>query len=74
MGVANDHSIAWGIARSLNYHGAKLAFTYQDEVFEKRLKALATDIGGDLIIPCDVEKPDSQKNVFEMKNDYWKCV
>ena len=74
MGVANDHSIAWGIARSLNYHGAKLAFTYQDEVFEKRVKALATDIGGDLIIPCDVEKPDSQKNVFEILKSEWGTI
>ena len=74
MGVANDHSIAWGIARNLNYHGAKLAFTYQDEVFEKRVRALAIEAGGDLIIPCDVEKPDSQKNVFEILKNEWGTI
>ena len=74
MGVANDHSIAWGIARNLNYHGAKLAFTYQDEVFEKRVRALAIEAGGDLIIPCDVEKSDSQKNVFKILKNEWGTI
>src|SRR4030095_6764673 len=55
MGVANDHSIAWGIARKLSEHGAELAFTYQGEAFGRRVKPLADRIGASLVLPCDVE-------------------
>ncbi|GHD15460.1 enoyl-ACP reductase FabI [Tianweitania populi] len=56
MGVANDHSIAWGIAQKLYEHGAELAFTYQGEAFGRRVKPLAEKVGaGDLTLPCDVE-------------------
>ncbi len=55
MGVANDHSIAWGIARQLAAQGAELAFTYQGEAFGRRVKPLAEQIGASLLIPCDVE-------------------
>src|SRR5882724_1445379 len=54
MGVANDHSIAWGIARSLANHGASLAFTHQGDAQAKRLRPLAQSVGSDLILPCDV--------------------
>ena len=55
MGVANDHSIAWGIARTLAAHGARLAFTYQGDMFRKRVEPLARSVGSDLTIACDVE-------------------
>ena len=55
MGVANDHSIAWGIARTLAAHGAELAFTYQGEALGKRVRPLAQTLGSDLTLPCDVE-------------------
>ncbi len=55
MGVANDHSIAWGIAQRLAEHGAELAFTYQGESFGRRVKPLAKSLGSSLLLPCDVE-------------------
>ena len=55
MGVANDHSIAWGIGKTLAAHGAKLAFTYQGEALAKRVKPLAASVEADLVQPCDVE-------------------
>jgi len=55
MGVANDHSIAWGIAQQLAKHGAELAFTYQGEAFGRRVKPLAKSLGSSLLLPCDVE-------------------
>jgi len=64
MGVANDHSIAWGIARMLAAHGAKLAFTYQGDALGKRVKPLAASVGTDLVLPCDVEDIASVDAVF----------
>ncbi len=64
MGVANDHSIAWGIARALAAHDAKLAFTYQGEALGKRVKPLAASVGADLVLPCDVEDIGSLDAVF----------
>ena len=60
MGVANDHSIAWGIARKLAEAGADLAFTYQTEQLAKRVLPLAKSIGSDLVLPCDVGEPDAK--------------
>jgi enoyl-[acyl-carrier protein] reductase I len=57
MGVANDHSIAWGIAKRLAAHGAELAFTYQTPQLGKRVTPLAASLGSDLILPCDVSLP-----------------
>ncbi|MBM0207616.1 SDR family oxidoreductase [Micromonospora sp. STR1s_5] len=54
MGVANDHSIAWGIAKILAEHGAELAFTYQGEALGKRVAPLAKSVGSELVLPCDV--------------------
>jgi enoyl-[acyl-carrier protein] reductase I len=60
MGVANDHSIAWGIAKRLAGEGAELAFTYQTEQLAKRVKPLAKSVNSDFVLPCDVGlKPDS---------------
>jgi len=64
MGVANDHSIAWGIARTLAGQGATLAFTYQGEALGKRVKPLAQSLGAKLIMPCDVEDLASVDAVF----------
>ena len=55
MGVANDHSIAWGIAKALSAQGAELAFTYQGEALGKRVTPLAQSLGSSLVMPCDVE-------------------
>jgi enoyl-[acyl-carrier protein] reductase I len=64
MGVANDHSIAWGIAKSLAAQGASLAFSYQGEALKKRVQPLAASLGSDLLLPCDVEDLASVDGVF----------
>src|ERR1700761_5132267 len=71
MGVANDHSIAWGIARSLAAQDAKLAFTYQGEALAKRVKPLAASVGADLVLPCDVEDIASVDAVFDALSRAW---
>ncbi len=71
MGVANDHSIAWGIARTLAAHGAELAFTYQDENFEKRLRPLMETIGSTVAVQCDVAEEGSIGRVFGVVGDTW---
>ncbi len=71
MGVANDHSIAWGIATELHKHGAELAFTYQGEAFGKRVKPLADSVGSKLLIPCDVEDIATVDNVFAELAKAW---
>jgi enoyl-[acyl-carrier protein] reductase I len=71
MGVANDHSIAWGIARVLAAQGAELAFTYQGEALGKRVRPLAQSIGVELVLPCDVENLDSVDQVFETLREKW---
>jgi len=71
MGVANDHSIAWGIARTVHAHGAELAFTYQGEAFSKRVRPLAEMLDASLIVPCDVANPKSLDSVFEIIEREW---
>jgi enoyl-[acyl-carrier protein] reductase I len=71
MGVANDHSIAWGIARALAAQGAELAFTYQGEALGKRVRPLAQSIDVELVLPCDVESLDSVDQVFETLRAKW---
>jgi enoyl-[acyl-carrier protein] reductase I len=71
MGVANDRSIAWGIARVLAGQGAKLAFTYQGESFGRRAIPLAESVGSEIIESCDVEDLDSVDNVFKVIGDKW---
>ena len=71
MGVANDHSIAWGIAKTLAAHGAELAFTFQGEALGKRVAPLAKSVGSDLVIPCDVEDIASVDAVFARLDDAW---
>ncbi|HSI42530.1 MAG TPA: enoyl-ACP reductase FabI [Xanthobacteraceae bacterium] len=64
MGVANDHSIAWGIARTLAAHGAELAFTYQGAALGRRVRPLAESLGSSLVLPCDVEDLASVDAMF----------
>ena len=71
MGVANDHSIAWGIAKTLAAHGAELAFTYQGEALGKRVAPLAASIGSDIVLPCDVEDLASVDGVFAALDERW---
>ena len=71
MGVANDHSIAWGIAQAVAAQGAELAFTYQGEALGKRVKPLAHSIGSEIVIPCDVEDIASVDAVFEELRQRW---
>ena len=66
MGVANDHSIAWGIARTLHAHGAEVAFTYQGDAQLKRLKPLADSIGAKIVMPCDVEDDNQMDAAFDV--------
>jgi enoyl-[acyl-carrier protein] reductase I len=71
MGVANDHSIAWGIAKALAAQGAELAFTYQGEALGKRVRPLAEQLGVPLVLPCDVEDIASVDSVFEVLREKW---
>ncbi|MBZ0162504.1 MAG: enoyl-ACP reductase FabI [Notoacmeibacter sp.] len=71
MGVANDHSIAWGIASRLAEHGAELAFTYQGDAFGRRVKPLAEKVGARLLLECDVEEEASVEATFEALGNEW---
>ena len=74
MGVANSHSIAWGIAQALAAHGADLCFTYQGEALGKRVAPLAKQAGSDFILPCDVEDLASVDAVFAAMKDRWGTI
>ena len=74
MGVANDHSIAWGIARALAAHGAELAFTYQGDALGRRVKPLAESVGSKMVLPCDVEDIASVDEVFASVGKTWGNV
>ena len=71
MGVANDHSIAWGIAKALAQHGAQLAFTYQGDALAKRVKPLAEQVGSSFVMPCDVEDVATVDTVFDKIREQW---
>jgi enoyl-[acyl-carrier protein] reductase I len=71
MGIANDHSIAWGIAKTLAAQGAELAFTYQGDALGKRVKPLAESLGVDTVLPCDVENLASVDAVFDALRAKW---
>jgi enoyl-[acyl-carrier protein] reductase I len=71
MGVANDRSIAWGIAKAVHAQGAELAFTYQGEALEKRVRPLADELGVKLLLPCDVTDTASQDAVFAALEKQW---
>ena len=71
MGVANDHSIAWGIAQTLASHGAEIAFTYQGDAQKKRLGPLASSIGSHLVMPGDVESDEQLDAAFAHLEKEW---
>ena len=71
MGVANDHSIAWGIAKALAAQGAQMAFTFQGEALGKRVKPLAESLGARIVLPCDVEDLASLDAVFAQLKTHW---
>lgn len=71
VGVANDRSIAWGIAETLHKAGAELAFTYQGESVARRVKPLAEGLGSTIILPCDAEDPASVEAVFATLAEKW---
>ncbi|MCP5086057.1 MAG: enoyl-ACP reductase FabI [Rhodobacteraceae bacterium] len=71
MGVANDKSIAWGIARACHEQGAELAFSYQGEALGKRVKPLAESVGSELVLECDVTNPGSMDTLFDTLKEKW---
>lgn len=71
MGIANDRSIAWGIARTLADHGAELALTYQSEAFARRVGPLAERLGATMLLPCDVEDPSAMDACFQTIGERW---
>ncbi len=74
MGVANDRSIAWGIARTLAQHGAELAFTYQVEALGKRVGPLAESVGSDIVVRCDVSDTETLDAAFEVLGSRWDSL
>ena len=74
MGVANNHSIAWGISKALSAQGAELAFTYQGEALGKRVKPLAAEVNSDFVLPCDVEDIASVDAVFAALKERWGTI
>lgn len=71
MGVANDRSIAWGIAKTLADHGAELAFSYQIDQLERRVRPLAESIGSDMLIKCDASDDDALDSLFAVIEKKW---
>jgi len=74
MGVANDHSIAWGIARTLRAHGAELAFTYQSESFERRVRPLVESLDSNLLMSCDVSETADLDRTFDTLAKTWGSI
>ena len=71
MGVANDKSIAWGIAQACHAQGAEMAFTYQGDALKKRVEPLAASVGSDIVLPCDVTDTASVDAVFAELEAKW---
>jgi len=74
MGLANDRSLAWGIARALSAEGAELAFSYQGEALEKRVRPLAMELGSDLLVDCDVSSMEALDIAFEEVRKRWETI
>jgi enoyl-[acyl-carrier protein] reductase I len=71
MGLANDRSLAWGIAKSLGEQGAELAFSYQGDALQKRVRPLAEELGSDLLIDCDVSDMKALDRAFDGLKEKW---
>jgi enoyl-[acyl-carrier protein] reductase I len=74
MGLANDRSLAWGIAKSLAAQGAELAFSYQGEALEKRVRPLAEELGADFLIECDVADMQDLDRMFADLSARWETI
>ena len=74
MGLANDRSLAWGIAKKLAEHGAELAFSYQGEAMEKRVRPLAEQVGADFLIDCDVSDMAELDKTFATLAERWPTI
>jgi enoyl-[acyl-carrier protein] reductase I len=74
MGVANDRSIAWGIANAIAKQGAEIAFTYQGEALQKRVNPLAESVGSNIVIPCDVSSDDAIDETFNLLKKKWNSI
>ena len=74
MGVANDRSIAWGIADAIAKQGAEIAFTYQGEALQKRVAPLAESVGSDIVIPCDVSNDEAIDKTFNLLKEKWNSI
>jgi enoyl-[acyl-carrier protein] reductase I len=74
MGLANDRSLAWGIARALGDQGAELAFSYQGEALEKRVRPLAQELGSDTLINCDVSDMQALDKAFDELKQKWETL
>ncbi len=74
FGVANNHSLAWGIAEYLSRNGAEIAFTYPSEIMKKRVEPLAKSIGSDLIFPCDVSQEGDVERTFQALQKHWPTI
>ncbi|MBV7256412.1 enoyl-ACP reductase FabI [Pacificimonas sp. WHA3] len=74
MGLANDRSLAWGIAKALHANGAEMAFSYQGEALKKRVGPLAEKVGSDFLIECDVSSMDALDDAFAKLKDRWDTI
>jgi enoyl-[acyl-carrier protein] reductase I len=74
MGLANDRSLAWGIARALAGEGAELAFSYQGEALEKRVRPLAAELGSDMLVDCDVSSMEALDATFDRIRERWETI
>ena len=74
MGVANEKSIAWGIAEAVAKQGAEIAFTYQGDALEKRVRPLAEKVGSNIIIPCDVSSDEAIEETFKLLKEKWDTI
>ncbi len=74
MGLANDRSLAWGVAKALGDHGAELAFSYQGESLEKRVRPLAEQVGSDFLVDCDVSDMRALDAAFETLKERWETL
>ena len=74
MGLANDRSLAWGIARALSNEGAELAFSYQGEALEKRVRPLAAELGSELLVDCDVSSMEALDGAFDYIAAQWGSI
>ena len=74
MGLANDRSLAWGISKALAAHGAELAFSYQGEALERRVRPLAQELGSDFLVECDVADMADLDRTFESVRERWETL